>query len=973
MTPVEPGIWYTPVAGATSLRVAAGLLNAAPPDRWRGDAARAEVVVLVPDSASRRVLVDALMTSTGALAGAATGSVWTPATLYRQIWPQAPSEAIERSVLIEAGRAVDAAIRLEPGAFPNLANAPVGPTMARAYATLLSDFGRAGAHSRSPGAVAALEQLRPDGMGQELLMALGMMEGCQQRIGSPARWEVAAGAAARLRTWRGPARWIVAGFDGFEQSLTDILRGVAVSSSVTILVPAPGPAEGSALARGLEWLGAAPTPELRVAEDGRCGGVIRTAGPADAAHAAADLAGPSGLDVAVALVPDPARWRPMFEEVCARRGWWLGGDTGGPAMGWAMRFVVQVVRAWRLGLTSARAVDLIHLGSRMHLGPTPSAPPFGDGLPRRRRLRGRRAPAREPWDRLDAQLRARGVRRDRKAIVRAGGPVAQLVASVFGALDNAEGPAERLLALAALCRDLGFWRRCLSAPALIAGRETAELARLANGAEELARRLDTVWPESLRPVDGREVFVARVMDLVAAARRPATRRTPPGSAPTLWLHALEAPLPAGAEHVILVGLTEAAVERAGRSGRVSSLIPDAVRSHPAVASLVNLPLARDKAVQLVARLHWLLSGRAGCGVDVIVPHRDLRGEEQVVWDGARVRLGESQQPPALPRAAPLRPRPVARAPTANIMGGDRGVAATVVDAYRACPRRFYFERVLQVRDRDAVEFDIDSRQRGNWLHALMHTLFRDEPEWWRRELEAEAIADLLKTLRMRPRDRLITGASDPFLGLQRSALIHRVSGRLVEHAELLNQQAGPRGRRHTGMAVVGLELSMRGASGVGPLVLRGTLDRLDIVYDRRGRAVGTVVVDYKTGRVAPYGLAAPEEPQERLQLLLYAHLAERVLGLPCLAAVAVPLVHAGRPRGIVLADPSWPAAEAWVEVAAPADVVDKPAFDEAIEASLEETQRIVEAVGEGIVPATPGSDRECGLCTQSLYCDKVRR
>lgn len=992
--PQEPGIWFMPVVGAEPLHIAATLLEEA--TVWtrqrllQGDAARVPVAVLVPDAGARQ----ALLTPAPAVSGRpgvapVSKSVWTPSTLYRAIDSQHPPDVLDTALLVEAGRAVDAAIREVPEAFPWLSAAPPGATMPRAYATLAADLGSAAAHSRSPGTVAALQRLNPDGLGQELLRALGMMEGAIDRLGLPPRWTLGHGAADALSKpdqtpdWTAPESLIVAGFSGMEQALVDILRSLAPATAVTILVPGPRPPEGSGLDRALRWLGAAALPEWRPSDAGPLPGRrFSTPGPPEACEMAAALAEEAGVARSVVLVPAADRWRPLLQEVCGRRGWYLAGGVGATPRGWPLRFVVHLVRALELGLSASRAVDLVRLGTLLRLGPTAWEPPFVEGLTRPRRRRGRRAAAREPWDRLDARLRARGVRRDHAVIARVGGDVAGAVARVFERLEAAEGPSEQLAALAEICRDMGFWRRCLSAPALVAGRETAELARFATGADDLADRMKRVWPAGMTPRQGYDVLRARVDDLVRDVEMGRAWRAPPdgeSAIEALRIQSLHDPLPRGTARVILLGLTEDAVRAAGRSGRVSALVPDGVRSHPDVASLIALPLARDRADTLDYRLGAMLDGDTGCQVDVVLPERDLMGEEVVPWSG----LPDTPPPerwthagrasPLRPRAVP-QPRPGERRPT--IFDPHAGVAATVVDAYRACPRRFYFERLLRARDRDAVEFDIDSRQRGNWLHALMHRLFLDRPGWWREGLGPDDLVAALEGIRLRPRDRLVTGASDPFLRLQRRALVERAAERLVEHAELLREQAGPAARRRPGMAVVGLEIAMAAESSLPGLSLRGTMDRLDIAYDRRGRHLGTVVLDYKTGHLAPYGLAArdvPDARQERLQLLLYAHLVERVFQIPCLAALTVPLLDPGRPRGIVLADPRLPAAEAWAEAADPRDLVDKAGFDEAVGAALEETAAIVDAVDAGVFPAEPAHERECGFCPQSLYCERTRR
>lgn len=1041
---LSSGVWWLDLQGADPAETASRWFAAESTELWNldeaalcaGDSASPKAALLVPNARWRDGMWEHLVAhsahAAGSLAveGAAfpAQSVWTPGRLFEVLGGDRgaqPAATINRALLVEAGRAVTSAIRENTAQFPWLAASPMGPTLPEALADLVAEFGYAGLDSRSPGAVTIFQKLQPMALGQELVRAVGMMEGGVERLASTGRrstWQLrrqsleAAEYAATSQRQEGglPGQLLVAGFDSadsFDQLLIDALRYVGRFRPVIVLFEAP---EASAAQRAISWLGAAKLGSVPWVGEAVTSGLLRppdssdspdadstepkgsrrvhieAAGPADTANAAVEAAitGPGGLQSAVVIAPRPEVWRPFLEEACAARGLWLVGDCGAPPKGWGLRFIEHLLRAWVLGLSSARAVDLVQLGTLLRLSADPDTPPFAASVGKPRRRKGRRGPSVEPWDQLDLRLRQRGVRRDHRVIARVGGDAAGLIGALFERLDAAEDASAQLREVALLCRDLGFWRRCVSSAALIAGRETGEVAALASAAEEFASALDVLWPAPLIPPCTPQVLGSRVGALISTcASKPGWRAPPPGIplSDCVRLQPPDRVLSPAVRHVVIVDLLESVVERLGRSS-ASSLIPDSVRRDPEVTTLVPLVALRDKVIQQQQRLTRLASGNATLGCEratIVLPKRDVQGRETVPWAQlVDVAMMDGHEPPAdlsllvapiLPRQQRYRPQPVA-AQRGQSIGGKRGVAATVVDAYRACPRRFYLERILQVRDREPVRFDVDSRQRGNWLHALIHQLFVVQPKWWREAEDPEVLAQTLGRLTLRASDRLVTGASDPFLRLQRAALLARAAQRLCEHAEIMRAQAGPPRRRHPEMAVVGLEVSMRAtAEGVPGLRLRGTLDRLDLIFDRRGQAVGSVVVDYKTGQLAPYGLAATSAEQERLQLLLYAHLAERMLKIPCLGAVAVPVLDPGRPRGIVLADPAMPAAHAWVDSVGPSDVVDAAQFRSAVQGALQATREVVQAVKDGHFEASPRTDRECGFCPQSLYCERVRR
>ncbi|MCB9729239.1 MAG: PD-(D/E)XK nuclease family protein [Deltaproteobacteria bacterium] len=944
------GAWYAVVRGEP-LAVAARMLaieHAGAPLSPGGACA------LVPDvrtAASLRAWTRAL----GGVAAARADRVVAAGLLAeRLLEPEELAPPAGELVLDELSRAVDFAIRANPEAFPRLCAFAPGAGLPTALGRLFGDLRAAGLESRDAGAVATLERLDPPGLGQELLQAMGMFEG---RLDALGWWDLPARqrAAARRVDRAPPGPWLVVGFGHIPGALLELIDRLAAARPVLFLLAAgeetPHRDAQAPDRRSVAFAGAAPWRDFAALasrvdppEAGRVTQVLRLPDPASVAARAVELAEAHGATALLAV--DPERWRVPLDEAARRRGHTLTGDHGPASPAPVLRLIAGLVEACAGELSAAQAVDLLDLGARTGLPGYPADPLAGD--------------------RADARLRRAGVTRGRDAVLGALGPLGRPLARALERLDAAPDAATQLRVVAGLIADADLHRLAGLGPAIAARADADQLAQLRALLEDLASRLPLLWPQS-SPRATPELLLARVRAAIASSLPSREQLVPPEgpqAGPPVHLQALDAPLPPWARQAILLGVAEGDLVPRGAA---SHLIPDRVRASGPVATEAHWPWHADTVTMRRRRLEALLAGRLVRELVSLEPERDLRGAEHVRWAALPVATAE---PAAVRRSARLWPPEVpAEAPPAPLLarvglGAPAGLAATRVDAYRDCPRRFYYEHLLGTADREALGYDIDPRQRGTWLHGVLRRLFFEEPRWWADAPEPAEVRALLAR-RVDPAQAALTaGASDAFVALQAERYLDGVAEALSAHGAVLAACADQR--------PAGFELAVRArwdGAGGAPLVLRGTLDRLDLVMGPGGRAEAFMVIDYKTGAVADYGAAATPDSR-RVQLFLYAWVAREVLGIPCRGVYAVPVLEAGRPRGAVVPGQG---SGAWESVGHPREILDADALEQLMVWALETAREAARGMSAGAFPAVPARGDLCARCPHSLYCPRERR
>lgn len=191
--------------------------------------------------------------------------------------------------------------------------------------------------------------------------------------------------------------------------------------------------------------------------------------------------------------------------------------------------------------------------------------------------------------------------------------------------------------------------------------------------------------------------------------------------------------------------------------------------------------------------------------------------------------GRHAADPREPRQVPLAavPRPLPRGDALPLVR----LSSSAYSDLRHCPYRFFALRLLGLQESDELGAEVDKRDFGNWLHAVLqrfHETLRDAPveeEAVRRTLLDAAAEATTRAQRLSPAEFLPFSAGWPALreGYLRWLADHEAQGARFREAE------------------------RRCVQPLGALELIGTLDRVDAVRSAvPGEPPSVMVIDYKT-------------------------------------------------------------------------------------------------------------------------------
>lgn len=214
---------------------------------------------------------------------------------------------------------------------------------------------------------------------------------------------------------------------------------------------------------------------------------------------------------------------------------------------------------------------------------------------------------------------------------------------------------------------------------------------------------------------------------------------------------------------------------------------------------------------------------------------------------ARLERQVSAQPTARPR------------PTAPALLPQR-LSASACEALRACPYRFFALRMLGLQAAEELEGDLEKRDYGTWLHAVLHRFHQARPE--PRAAGDDALALVTTARQVQTELALDDGDFLPF-----SATFERFVPRYVAWLQGRDQGGAQwlDGER---------EWTVQPDAWRG-IAMQGVIDRIDSVPAAVGAAHGgpvTQLIDYKTGSTQALREKVAQ-PQEDTQLPFYAALA----------------------------------------------------------------------------------------------------
>ena len=226
--------------------------------------------------------------------------------------------------------------------------------------------------------------------------------------------------------------------------------------------------------------------------------------------------------------------------------------------------------------------------------------------------------------------------------------------------------------------------------------------------------------------------------------------------------------------------------------------------------------------------------------------------------GRRLHSAPDARRRLLLEAAPVR-RPAPTMPGAL----PATISASAAEALRDCPYRFHARHLLRLREDEELDDEVEKRDYGSWLHAVLHRFHAE------RSAPASAAAEAERLLAIAELERVALGLAEE-AALPYAASLASLAPRYIywlheRDAAGARWQAGEQERRLALAALPGVEL-------------QGVIDRIDSTAD------GTLeLIDYKTGSID--GLKRKlRQPLEDTQLAFYAALLDADGGVPLQAA-----------------------------------------------------------------------------------------
>ena len=276
----------------------------------------------------------------------------------------------------------------------------------------------------------------------------------------------------------------------------------------------------------------------------------------------------------------------------------------------------------------------------------------------------------------------------------------------------------------------------------------------------------------------------------------------------------------------------------------------------AVAGELGLPTAAGRRrVEILAFVHGLQAAPR-----VTLLHRRTDGAQPLAMSPLLERLSAALAARGLawqPWRDPRVERHLAPTPIGMTAPGAPGLvplrlSASGYEALRACPYRFFALYLLGLREPDELEREVEKREYGTWLHAVLFEFHRD------RAAPAVADAEVAQLHAIGERVRLAQGLGDADF-VPYAASFATLAPRYVAW---LHRRDGLGARWNGGEERLTLQ-----TEALGGTELHGVLDRIDEVPTELGLV--TQLIDYKTSGSAALK-SRVGEPFEDTQLAFYA-------------------------------------------------------------------------------------------------------
>jgi probable DNA repair protein len=203
--------------------------------------------------------------------------------------------------------------------------------------------------------------------------------------------------------------------------------------------------------------------------------------------------------------------------------------------------------------------------------------------------------------------------------------------------------------------------------------------------------------------------------------------------------------------------------------------------------------------------------------------------------------------------------------------GDAPGGASVLTAQSQCPFKAFATSRLNAQDWEPAETGLTAQERGQLLHAVLHSIWAGPPQGIRTHAELLALTDLPSFVARHVRRGLQAKMPSRARGCMPSKYLE------LEETHLVNLVTEWLRYESSRVPFTVLETEQKATASIAGLSLHLRLDRIDRLIDDT-----LLVIDYKSGNVSPssWDLPRPDD----VQLPLYAEFAldcetERLGGL----------------------------------------------------------------------------------------------
>ena len=309
-----------------------------------------------------------------------------------------------------------------------------------------------------------------------------------------------------------------------------------------------------------------------------------------------------------------------------------------------------------------------------------------------------------------------------------------------------------------------------------------------------------------------------------------------------------------------------------------------------------------------------------------------------------------------------RTRSCADAPTPD---NAPALSPSAIETYLECPYKWFALRRLRLSEPDA---GFGPLEMGSFSHAVLKTFYLRFQETGAPKVDSSTLGEARATMSSVFDEHV---ARQFELKRSQNPLIARTAFERTELADLKNRLVNYLDRESMLLPSFEPQYFEYDFGRADPFVyagahLCGSIDRIDV--NDKGQAV---VIDYKGSVSSDYALAASSEASQaqnavvphRVQTLIYAQVAKRLLGLDVVGALYVSYgkhaVVSGAFDRSVLGEESLPG----INVAAcGAPSESAPSFDEVIDATEESLALAVEKLSSGVIAPCPRGGNPCGYC-----------